>query len=193
MDRKSRMGERTGRDTIFALSTAAGAAGIAVIRVSGSRAAEALCLTQNANCMRERTAELRRLFDVSTGVHIDDALVLWLPGPRSYTGENTIEFQTHGGRAVTGALLAALARLPGFRPAEPGEFTRRAVENGRMDLTRAEAVADLIAAETEAQRRLALWQYDGGLANLYIDWRQRLIRSAAWLEAALDFADEDVP
>ena len=138
-------------------------------------------------------AEFRRLFDVSTGVQIDDGIVLWFPAPHSYTAEDTVEFQTHGGRAVTAALTAALARLPGFRPAEPGEFTRWAVENGRMDLTRAEAVADLISADTEAQRRLALRQFDGDLTGLYGSWRERLVRAAAWIEAGIDFADEDVP
>jgi tRNA modification GTPase len=192
-DGKSSIGRRAGRDTIFALSTTAGAAGIAVIRISGPQAAEALRLVQNENRIKERSAEFRRLYELSTGVQIDDAIVLWFPAPRSYTAEDTVEFQTHGGRAVTGALLSALAQLPGFRPAEPGEFTRRAVENGRMDLTRAEAVADLIAAETEAQRRLALRQYDGELACLYTAWRERLIRAAAWIEAGIDFADEDVP
>ena len=192
-DGKSRVGERGDRDTIFALSTAAGAAGIAVIRVSGPKAAEALRLVRNGSRIKERTAEFRRLFDYSADGQIDDAIVLWFPAPGSYTAEDIVEFQTHGGRAVTAALLAALAQLPGFRLAEPGEFTRRAVENGRMDLTRAEAVADLIAAETEAQRKLALQQYDGGLASLYSEWRQRLTRAAAWIEAGIDFADEDVP
>ena len=192
-DRTRGIGRNAARDTIFALSTAAGVSGIAIIRVSGPRAQDALRLAQNGRRIRERTAEFRRLFDVSTGVQIDDGVVLWFPAPHSYTAEDTVEFQTHGGRAVTAALVAALTRLPGFRPAEPGEFTRRAVENGRMDLTRAEAVADLISAETEAQRRLALRQYDGDLTGLYGSWRERLVRAAAWIEAGIDFADEDVP
>src|SRR5207302_3332741 len=124
---------------------------------------------------------------------IDEALLLWFPAPNSYTGENVLEIQTHGSRAVIGALTTALAKLPDFRPAEAGEFTRRAVENGRLDLTRAEAIADLIAAETDAQRKLALRQYDGPLARLYRDWRQRLVRAAAWVEAAIDFPDEELP
>ena len=118
---------------------------------------------------------------------------MWFVGPRSYTGEDMLELQVHGGRAVTLAVLGALARLPGFRPAEPGEFTRRAVENGRLDLTRAEAVADLIAADTQSQRLLALRQYGGALTERYSRWRERLIRSAAWIEANIDFPDEELP
>lgn len=192
-DGKSSVLQRVELDTIFALSTAAGAAGIAVIRVSGPKAAEALRLVQNGSRIKERFAEFRRLFNCSTGEQIDDAIVLWFPAPASYTAEDVVEFQTHGGRAVTAAVLAALAQLSGFRPAEAGEFTRRAVENGRMDLTRAEAVADLITAETEAQRQLALRQYDGGLADTYSEWRGQLVRAAAWIEAGIDFADEDIP
>ena len=181
------------RDTIFALSTAAGPAGIAVIRISGPNASESLRLVQNGSRIKERRAEFRRLFDAATHIHIDDAIVLWFPESGSYTGEDVVEFQIHGGRAVTAALLGTLAQLAGFRPAEPGEFTRRSVENGRMELTRAEGVADLIAAETEAQRRLALRQYDGSLADLFGGWRERLIRAAAWIESGIDFADEEVP
>src|SRR6185503_3391377 len=111
----------------------------------------------------------------------------------SFTGEDVAEFHVHGGRAVLEALSAALGALPGLRPAEPGEFTRRAVENGKFDLTQAEALADLINAETEAQRKQALRQYDGALADLYEGWRQSLIRAAAWVEAAIDFSDEEIP
>jgi tRNA modification GTPase len=118
---------------------------------------------------------------------------MFFRGPRSYTGENIAEFQIHGGRAVQTALLSALGRLPGFRPAEAGEFTRRAVENGRLDLTQAEAIADLVSAETDAQRRLALQQHDGALSEIYEGWRSRLIRAAAWIEASIDFADEEIP
>jgi tRNA modification GTPase len=133
------------------------------------------------------------LFDHRTGVRIDDAIVLFFSGPSSYTGEDIVEFHTHGGRAVIYAIGAALQSIPGFRLAERGEFTRRAVESGRMDLTQAEAVADLIAAETEAQHRLALRQYDGALTGLYGRWRERLIGAAAWIEANIDFVDEEVP
>jgi tRNA modification GTPase len=181
------------RDTIFALASGSGRAGIAVVRVSGPLADEALSCLTTQPLPQERRAVLRSMFDLSTNDRIDDALVLRFVAPHSYTGENVVEFQTHGGRAVSSTLLAALSRLPGLRPAEPGEFTRRAVENGRLDLTQAEAVADLVNAETEAQRRTALRQLDGQLGTLYEDWRARLIRGAAWIEASIDFADEEIP
>ncbi len=117
---------------------------------------------------------------------------MYVEAPKSFTGEDIAEFHIHGGRATVEALLAALAAA-GLRPAEPGEFTRRAVENGKLDLTRAEAVADLVNAETDAQRRQALRQYDGALADLYEGWRQELIRASAWAEAAIDFSDEELP
>jgi tRNA modification GTPase len=184
---------QSAENTIFALSTGTGPAGIAVVRVSGPNALEAFQLTKSGRIGSERRAELRQLIAVLTGDRIDDALVIWFPEKASYTGENVVEFQVHGGRAVVSTLTAALSGLPGFRPAEPGEFTRRAVENGRMDLTRAEAIADLIAADTDGQRRLALKQYDGGLEKLYRSWRERLIRAAAWIEANIDFPDEEMP
>jgi len=118
--------------------------------------------------------------------------VLYFAAPNSDTGENTAEFQLHGGRAIVSGVTQSLIAL-GLRPAEPGEFTRRAVENGRLDLTRAEAIADLVNAETVAQRRLAMAQYGGSLNLLYEDWRSRLIRASAWVEAGIDFADEDIP
>lgn len=181
------------KPVIFAVSSGTVPAGVAVVRVSGPAAGDALRLVTGTGPIAERKAQVRTLADISTGDQIDQALVLWFPAPHSYTGENSVEFQIHGGRAVTAALLAALGRIPGFRPAEPGEFTRRAVENGRLDLTRAEAIADLIAAETEAQRKAALRQFQGALAHLYQDWRVRLIRAAGWIEANIDFADEELP
>ena len=181
------------RDTIFALASAPGRAGIAVVRVSGPEADEAIRSLTRREPPSERRVVLRSLFDLINNDRIDEALVLFFLPPRSYTGEKVAEFQIHGGRAVQAALLSALGALEGLRPAEPGEFTRRAVENGRLDLTQAEAIADLVAAETGAQRRLALRQYDGGLAELYEEWRGRLIRVAAWIEAAIDFPDEDIP
>ena len=181
------------RDTIFALSSGAGASGVAVIRVSGPGAADAFSLMKPNSPPSERRAVLRTVFDKPYGRLLDDALVLWFSGPRSYTGENTVELHVHGGRAVILAVMASLAGLPNFRPAERGEFTRRAVENGRLDLTRAEAIADLIAADTESQRALARRQYDGALAEQYSRWRERLIRAAAWTEANIDFAEEELP
>jgi tRNA modification GTPase len=130
--------------------------------------------------------------DPETGETIDDALALWFPAPRSVTGEDVAELHLHGSRAVIAASMALLGRL-GLRLAEPGEFTRRAFLNGKLDLTQAEAVADLAAAETEAQRRQALRQLEGGLGLLYRGWSERLLRLLAHLEAAIDFPDEDLP
>jgi tRNA modification GTPase len=179
-------------DTIFALSSARGRAGVAVVRVSGPQAGSALRALAGPDLPNPRVAALRKI-GASDGEPIDEGLVLWFPAPASFTGEDVVEFHVHGGRAVVDGLVAALGALSGLRPAEPGEFTRRGVENGKFDLTQAEAVADLINAETEAQRKQALRQYDGVLANLYESWRAALIRAAAWVEAAIDFSDDEVP
>ncbi|HEX4294357.1 MAG TPA: tRNA uridine-5-carboxymethylaminomethyl(34) synthesis GTPase MnmE [Rhizomicrobium sp.] len=179
------------RDTIYALSSAPGRAGVAVVRVSGPDAAGAVRTLTGKPPPVPRNAVLARFFDAA-GAAIDHGLVLYFAAPASFTGEDMAEFHIHGGRATVEALLAALAAA-GLRPAEPGEFTRRAVENGKLDLTQAEAVADLIDAETDAQRRQALRQYDGILSVLYERWRQELIRATAWAEAAIDFSDEELP
>ena len=181
------------RDTIFALASGRGPAGIAVIRISGPRADDALAMLTGKPPPTARRAVIRTIFDKKNGEWIDDGLILRFPAPSSYTGEDVVEIQSHGGRAVVAAILAALAAEPRLRPAEPGEFTRRAVENGRMDLVQAEAVADLVNAETEAQRRQALRQFGGELSALYEHWRTRLIHAAAWAEAAIDFPDEEIP
>jgi len=174
-------------DTIFALSSAPGRAGVAVIRVSGPAAGEALAILCGS-APEPRYAALRRLRGPD-GEPIDQGLVLSFPAPGSFTGEDMAEFQVHGGRAIVEAVLAALADVSGCRPAEPGEFTRRAVENGKFDFTQAEAIIDLIDAETEAQRRQALRQYQGALFDLYEDWRSRLVQALAWAEAGIDFSD----
>jgi len=179
-------------DTIFALSSAPGRAGVAVIRVSGPSAGDCTRALTGGAVPSPRTAALRRLHD-GEGQPIDQALVLWFPGPASFSGEDMVEFHIHGGRAIVARLLAALAKLPGCRPAEPGEFTRRSVENGKFDLTQAEALNDLIDAETESQRLQALRQYGGALLALYEVWRERLIKASAWAETEIDFADEEVP
>ncbi|MGA7675748.1 MAG: tRNA uridine-5-carboxymethylaminomethyl(34) synthesis GTPase MnmE [Rhizomicrobium sp.] len=178
-------------DTIFALASAAGRAGVAVFRVSGPSAGDCVKALTRQEIPPSRRAVVRRLR--GRGGLIDEALVLWFAGPASLTGEDVAEFQVHGGRAIAEALAAELGALPGCRPAEPGEFTRRAVENGKFDLTQAEAVADLVDAETEAQRRQALRQYDGALGALYEGWRAELVKVLAWAEAAIDFSDEELP
>ncbi|WP_119460548.1 tRNA uridine-5-carboxymethylaminomethyl(34) synthesis GTPase MnmE [Rhodospirillaceae bacterium SYSU D60014] len=180
-------------DTIFALASAPGRAGVAVIRVSGPGAGGALRRLSDGAVPSPRYAAYRRLRDPWSGAVIDEALVLWFPGPASFTGEDVAEFHLHGGRAVIAALIDALYNCPGLRPAEPGEFTRRAFENGKLDLTAAEGLADLVNAETEGQRRQALRQMQGELGRLYDRWREGLVGALAQAEAAIDFPDEDLP
>jgi tRNA modification GTPase len=185
------MGQRHD-DTIFALSSGAAPSGVAVIRMSGAGVRFGLETLIGA-VPAARQAVLRTL-RAPDGEVLDRGLVLFFPGPASFTGEDVAELQVHGGRAVIASILKALAGLPGYRAAEAGEFTRRAFTNGRADLTEIEALADLVAAETEMQRRLAVRQAEGGLRRLYEDWRRRLIRARALVEAGLDFVDEeDVP
>ncbi|MBP7062977.1 tRNA uridine-5-carboxymethylaminomethyl(34) synthesis GTPase MnmE [Ferrovibrio sp.] len=178
-------------DSIYALSSAPGRAGLAVVRLSGPGAGPAL-LALAGRLPPPRLASRALLHDQMTGP-IDDALVLWFPGPASFTGEDVAEFHIHGGKAVLAALFAALARLPGLRLAEPGEFSRRAFQHGKLDLTAAEGLADLIDAETEAQRRQGLRQMQGELGRLYDGWRARLLRALAHVEADIDFPEEDLP
>ncbi len=179
-------------ETLFALASAPGRAAIAVWRLSGPGVADGIRALTGRPPPQPRRASLRQLVDPATGVAVDQALVLWFPAPASFTGEDSAELHSHGGRAVAEAIGAALGRLPGFRHAEPGEFSRRAFMHGKMDLTEAEAIADLAAAETEAQRRQALAQAGGALSGLYDGWRAELIRLRAHLEAAIEFPDEDI-
>ena len=183
----------TAHDTIFALSSGRPPAAIAVIRISGPGARLALMATMG-RVPGPRRAAFARLRDPVSREVIDEALVLWFPGPGSETGEDTAELQVHGGRAIVAALFAVLARLPGFRLAQAGEFTRRAFENGRLDLTAVEGLADLINADTEAQRRQAFRQFRGLLGSRAETWRGRLVEALALVEAGIDFPDEgDVP
>ncbi|WP_454683806.1 tRNA uridine-5-carboxymethylaminomethyl(34) synthesis GTPase MnmE [Ancylobacter moscoviensis] len=179
----------SGGGTIAAVSSGSGGA-VAVIRISGPAAGPAVRALAG-RLPEPRRAALARLRNPGDGELLDEGLVLWFPGPRSATGEDMAELQIHGGRAVVTAVLAALFALPGLRPAEPGEFTRRAFLNGRMDLTQAEGLADLIAAETEGQRRLAFAHAFGHLGQRVEEWRRRLIRAMALIEAGIDFAEED--
>ena len=179
-------------ETLFALATAPGRAAIAVWRLSGPGVADGIRALTGHAPPAPRRASLRQLVDPLTGIALDQALVLWFPGPASFTGEESAELHSHGGRAVAEAIGTALSRLPGFRHAEPGEFSRRAFLNGKLDLTEAEAIADLAAAETEAQRRQALAQAGGALSGLYDAWRGDLIRLRAHLEADIEFPDEDI-
>jgi tRNA modification GTPase len=183
----------TSADTIYALSSGRPPAAIAVVRVSGPQAGPAL-QALIGRIPEPRRASLVRLRDPASGEMIDEALALWFPAPRSETGEDTVELQLHGGRAVIEAVLTALGRIERCRPAEAGEFTRRAFANGRLDLTRVEGLADLIGADTEAQRRQAVRQLKGMLGDRAEAWRTRLIGALALVEARIDFPDEsDVP
>lgn len=175
-------------DTIFALSSGSPPAGIAVVRISGPAAASAL-ETLAGTLPRPRRARLAEL-RAAGGELLDTTLILWFPAPGSATGEDVAELHLHGGRAVVAAVLATLAQLPGLRAADAGEFTRRAFENGRLDLVEAEGLADLLAAETEGQRRSALALAAGGLSRDVEAWQGRLLALGAQLEALLDFSDE---
>lgn len=176
-------------DTIFALSSGAPPAGIAVVRISGPLASHVLnTLTDRLPASRRATAaDLRN----AAGELLDRALVLWLPGPATATGEDVAELHLHGGRAVIAAVEAALAAIPGLRRADPGEFTRRAFANGKIDLAEAEGLADLLSAETELQRRAAVAMAGGALSRQVDDWRGRVLALGAAVEAVLDFGDED--
>ncbi len=178
--------------TIFALASAPGRAGIAVLRLSGSRVHRTLVAVAGQSPVPRRATRVK-FRDPDSGEIIDDGVTIYFPAPHSYTGEDVAEFHVHGGRAVIAALLDALGRREGLRLAEPGEFTRRAFENGKLDLTEAEAVADLVEAETAAQRRQAIRQLDGALGALYEDWRSRLMHALARIEAEIDFPDEGLP
>ncbi len=178
--------------TIFALSSGRPPSAIAMVRVSGPQAG--LVLTTLAGKLPAPRQASRRLLRDGAGQPIDDAVVLWFPGPGTATGEDVAEFHVHGGRAVLAALLAAISLIPNTRAAEPGEFTRRAFENGKLDLTEAEGLDDLIHADTDRQRRQALRQLQGLLGNRARDWRERIIEASALIEAGIDFSDEgDVP
>ena len=180
------------QDSIFALSSGSLPSGVAVIRLSGPHVRMALAAVA-AGVPAPRQARLCR-FRAADGSAIDRGLVVFFAAPASFTGEDCAEFHLHGGKAVVQAMLRRLGEMDGLRQAEAGEFTRRAFLNGKLDLTGAEALADLIAAETEAQRRLALDNAEGGQRDLYDGWRKRLLHARAMIEAELDFADEaDVP
>ena len=180
-------------DTIYALSSGRLPAAIAIVRISGSKAR--IGLETLGGKVPEPRRAVRGIFrDPSSGAVIDDGLVLWFVGPASETGEDVAELHLHGGRAVVAAVFRVLGTLDGFRPAEAGEFTRRALLNGKLDLTAVEGLGDLVAAETEAQRRQAMAQFRGALSAKVEAWRARLVEVMARLEAGIDFSDEgDVP
>ncbi|MCK5574609.1 MAG: tRNA uridine-5-carboxymethylaminomethyl(34) synthesis GTPase MnmE [Sphingomonadales bacterium] len=180
-------------NTIYALASGPGRGGVNVVRFSGSDALQHLLPLCGLKSSEPRKAHLVKVKDPKTNTVIDHALFLYFKAPHSFTGEDVVELHIHGGPAVLDAIFGLVSRETPFRLAERGEFTRRAYEHGKMDLTAAEGLNDLVCAETEGQRRLALAQMDGALADLYEGWRKRLVASLAWLEAAIDFADEELP
>ncbi len=177
-------------DTIFALSSGTGATGVAVIRLSGSKADVALAALTDRPLPGARRAVVRRLHDPETREVIDEGLVIRMPGPGSFTGEDVVELHVHGSPAVVRRMLSVLAAMPGLRMADPGEFTRRAFENGRLSLMEVEGLADLVRAETEAQRRQALAAAQGEGRRQVEAWRERLVFILSRLEAAIDFCEE---
>lgn len=179
-------------DTIYALSSGRGKAGVAVVRLSGPAAVAALQAVSGAAASPHRLMTRVRLRDPDNERVLDDGLAVLFRAPESYTGEDVVELHVHGGRAVIAAVLAVLSARPGLRMAEPGEFTKRAFLNGKMDLTAAEGVIDLVEADTEMQRRQALRQAGGALARLYDGWRERLVVLLATVEAEIEFPDEDL-
>lgn len=179
------------RPTLFALSSGRPPAAIAVVRISGPCAIEALARLTRRPLPEARLAVMRTLRSPSTGGILDKGLVIVFPGPRTATGEDLVELHLHGGIAVVSAVLDALGDIDGLQPAEPGAFTRRAFENGVLDLAQVEGLADLLAAETERQRRQAIAHADGHLSRLVDGWRERLLDLLAQVEAELDFSDED--
>lgn len=180
-------------ETIYALASGPGTAGVALIRVSGPSAKTTLEKLTDQSQLRPRHATLTKISRPKTGILLDMALVIWFPEPHSFTGEDVVEYHLHGGRAVVSAVMEELSAMSGVRVADPGEFSRRAFINEKMDLTEAEGLADLIAAETEMQRIQAIRQLQGSLSDVYEEWRCRLFRNLAHIEAVLDFSDEELP
>lgn len=181
--------------TIYALSTVYGKSGVAVIRISGAGALEVIKQMTSIDTLylKPRYAYFTKIFDSVSHQSLDNSLLLYFKKPHSFTGEDTVEIQCHGSKAVLSGILDSLSRLPDFRLAEPGEFSRRAFYNQKMDLTEAEGLADLIDAETSAQHKYALRQMEGSLRNLYEGWREELLKVYAYLEAYIDFPEEDIP
>jgi len=180
-------------ETIFALASGKGRAGVAVVRLSGPESGNALKTMMQKDLPAPRMATLAGLFAPEDGGLIDRGLVLWFPGPDSFTGEDVAELHIHGSHAVLAKLFEVLSKMDGLQMAEPGEFTRRAFEHEKMDLTEAEGLHDLVFAETEAQRNQALFQLEGGLGKIYEAWREKLAGCQADMEATIDFSDEEIP
>ena len=179
--------------TIYALSSGPGMAGVAVVRVSGKETSKVVKLITNDELPTPRVATLRKMNNINTNELIDEGLVIWFPGPQSYTGEDLAEFHVHGSRAVVSALHASISNVEKCRLAEPGEFTKRAFQNGRINLMKAESIGDLISAETEIQRKQAVKIMNGKSSDIFNSWRAKLLKILSHVEAKIDFPDEDLP
>ena len=179
--------------TIYALSSGPGIAGIAVVRVSGKDTSKVIKLITGEDLPAPRVATLRKMNNINTKELIDEGLIIWFPGPQSYTGEDLVEFHVHGSRAVVTALHASISEIENCRLAEPGEFTKRAFQNEKINLIKAESIADLISAETEIQRKQALEIMNGKSSDKFNSWREKLLKILSHIEAKIDFPDEDLP
>ena len=179
--------------TIYALSTGPGVSGIAVVRVSGKEAAEVVKRLTGDDLPVPRVATLKKINYINTNNLIDEGVVIWFPGPNSYTGEDLAEFHVHGSRAVVSALHSSISGIKNCRLAEPGEFTKLAFQNGKINLLKAEGIADLVSAETEIQRKQAVEIMSGKSSNKFASWRAKLLKILAHVEAKIDFPDEDLP
>jgi len=179
--------------TIYALSSGPGIAGVAVIRVSGKETSKVIKLITNDDLPTPRVATLRKINNINTNELIDEGLLIWFPGPQSYTGEDLAEFHVHGSRAVINAMHTSISKIKNCRLAEPGEFTKRAFQNGKINLLKAESIADLVSSETEIQRKQALKIMSGKSSDKFNSWREKLLKILSHVEAKIDFPDEDLP
>mgnify|MGYP005692178775 FL=1 len=179
--------------TIYALSTGPGISGIAIIRVSGEDTKKIIKLLTNENLPKARVATLKKINKINTSELIDEGIILWFPGPESYTGEDMAEFHVHGSKAVIDALHSSISQIENCRLAEPGEFTKLAFQNGKINLLKAESIADLISAETEIQRQQAIKIMNGESSEIFNDLREKLLKILSNVEAKIDFPDEDLP
>ena len=179
--------------TIYALSTGPGISGVAVIRVSGKETATVIKKLTGKNLPTPRIASLRKINNINTSELIDEGIILWFPGPQSYTGEDMAEFHVHGSRAVINALHSSIKEIKNCRLAEPGEFTKIAFQNGKINLLKAESISDLISSETEIQRQQAINIMSGKNSDKYNSWRERLLKILSNVEAKIDFPDENLP
>ena len=179
--------------TIYALSSGPGISGIAVVRVSGKDTAEVVKKLIKEELPTPKVATLKKLYKIDTNLLIDEGVVLWFPGPNSYTGEDLAEFHVHGSRAVISALHSSISKIKNCRLAEPGEFTKIAFQNGKINLLKAESVADLISSETEIQRKQAIKVMSGKSSDQFNSWREKLLKILSHIEAKIDFPDEDLP